>query len=125
MNKAVVVIVALALASSAYGMVFSWNDSSGIKHFTNKRDEIPERYRAKAKPLYPEQNDMLPGPQNAPPQPVKVEVPPTVPLPVQQAMPLEPSKSPQPVAAPVALTKTAEPVTGRINRRRSPHTGEE
>jgi outer membrane biosynthesis protein TonB len=121
MNKTAVVILALALASSAYGMVFSWTDSAGIKHFTNKRDEIPERYRAKAKPLYPEQADMLPGQQNTQPQPVKPEVPPAV----QPAIPAEPPKTPQPVAAPEPPKKEIAPVTGRKDRRRPLHREDE
>jgi hypothetical protein len=126
MNKAAVVLVVLALASSAYGMVFSWTDSAGIKHFTNKRDEIPERYRAKAKPLYPEQADALPGQQNSQPQPLKPDVPTTAPAPspVQQTVPPAPSKPPHPAAAPEPPNKDSAPLSGIKNRRRSPLTEE-
>ena len=113
MNKTTVVILALALASPVYGMVFSWTDPAGIKHFTNKRDEIPERYRDKAKHLYPEQADMLPGHQNTQSQPVKPEVPPVV----QQAIPAPP-KTLQPVVAPEEPKKEIAPATGRRDRRR-------
>jgi len=120
-KAAVVILLALVLASSADGMVFSWTDSSGVKHFTNKRDEIPERYRTKAKPLYPEHADMLPGQHNAQPQTVK----PAVPLPVQQPIPVEQPKIQQPAAvSDMPHTETA-PVTGRKARRRPPPREEE
>jgi hypothetical protein len=121
MNKTAVVIVVLALASSAYGMVFSWTDSAGIKHFSNKREEIPERYRAKAKPLYPEPTDSLPVQQNAQSQPVK----PDVTSAVQQVRPVEPPKNQLPIVAPGAPPKEVNPVAGRKRRRSSARTEEE
>lgn len=60
--KIALVFLALLLPSASFGMVFSWSDSAGIRHFTNREDEIPERYRARAKRLYPEQAD-IPAPQ--------------------------------------------------------------
>lgn len=39
-------------------MVYTWRDSDGTTHYTNKAHEIPTRYKAKAKPLYSELADM-------------------------------------------------------------------
>jgi hypothetical protein len=38
-------------------MVYMWKDSTGTPHYTNKEYEIPDRYRARAKALYPEAGD--------------------------------------------------------------------
>jgi len=134
MNKAVTVILALILVpvSSAFGMVFSWTDSSGIKHFTNRRDDIPERYRTKARPLYPEQSDLAAGQQNTPslappaaqqvqPAPAQAAAPPVA----QQAKPVDAPKPSQPVVAvePPKLAP-AKPVSRR-NRHRERSSGDE
>ena len=58
MKKTCVIMVSLVLSSTAYGMVYRWTDTRGIRHYTNKEYEIPARYRAKAKALYPEQGDI-------------------------------------------------------------------
>jgi hypothetical protein len=34
-----------------------WKDSAGIAHFVNKEYDVPDRYKAKAKALYPEAAD--------------------------------------------------------------------
>jgi len=39
------------VASTAHGEVYSWTDSRGTVHYTNRMDEIPVRFRAKAKSL--------------------------------------------------------------------------
>lgn len=57
MIKPLPLLFALLLISPAYAMVYSWTDSVGITHFTNKEYEIPLRYRAKVKARYPEQGD--------------------------------------------------------------------
>jgi hypothetical protein len=38
-------------------MVYTWTDSTGVKHFTNKEYEVPSIFRAKVKKLYPELGD--------------------------------------------------------------------
>lgn len=48
MNK-LLLFPLLFLASSAYGEIYTWNDSGGTHYYTNDQYEIPERYRAKAK----------------------------------------------------------------------------
>lgn len=45
------VLMLLLLASSAYGEIYTWRDSKGVKHYTNSEYEIPERYRKKARVL--------------------------------------------------------------------------
>ena len=52
-------------AASAHGMIYMWKDSTGIAHYTNKEYNIPSRYRAKAKALYPEANDSRTIPNNS------------------------------------------------------------
>lgn len=118
MIKTATTILALALATPAFGMVFSWTDSAGVKHYTNRRDEIPERYRAKAKPLYPEQADTLPAPQGATPQTVKPEVSPPVPPAVQRVVPQDLPHIPPAVVAPApSAGESAPPATRRARSR--------
>lgn len=57
MIKPLPLLFALLLISPANAMVYSWTDSAGITHYTNKEYEIPLRYRAKVKARYPEQGD--------------------------------------------------------------------
>lgn len=57
MTKSLSVLIVLFLTSPANSMVYSWTDSSGIAHYTNKVYEIPLRYRAKVKARYPEAGD--------------------------------------------------------------------
>lgn len=45
------------MASPAQSMVYMWRDSAGIAHYTNKEYNIPTRYKAKVKALYPEPSD--------------------------------------------------------------------
>lgn len=55
--KSLPVLFVLLLLSPANGMVYSWTDSAGIAHYTNKEYEIPLRYRGKVKARYPEPGD--------------------------------------------------------------------
>ncbi|HEY4743373.1 MAG TPA: hypothetical protein VIH45_01855 [Desulfuromonadaceae bacterium] len=56
-------LVLTCASSSAWGLVYSWTDTRGITHYTNKEYEIPAPYRAKTKALYPEQGDVAPAQQ--------------------------------------------------------------
>lgn len=49
----------LFVASPAFGMVYSWTDSRGIAHYTNKEYEIPARYRSRVKARFPEAADSV------------------------------------------------------------------
>ena len=44
-------------AVPAHGMIYMWKDSAGIAHYTNKEYDVPARYKAKAKAMYPEASD--------------------------------------------------------------------
>ena len=48
--KRILVLLAF-LASSAHAEIYTWTDSRGVAHYTNKLDEVPDRYRAKVKSL--------------------------------------------------------------------------
>ncbi|HIJ95350.1 MAG TPA: DUF4124 domain-containing protein [Desulfuromonadales bacterium] len=52
-----VIVFLIFYAATASATVFTWVDFRGTKHFTNRVQDIPERYRSKAKPLYPEPSD--------------------------------------------------------------------
>lgn len=74
-------------------MVYSWTDSAGIAHYTNKEYEIPLRYRAKVKARYPEQGDSSTTLQNVPTPQIEKSV---------QAQPQAPlAKHPEPLKATV------------------------
>jgi hypothetical protein len=47
------------VASPAFGMIYSWTDSQGIAHYTNKEYEIPARYRSRVKARFPEAADSV------------------------------------------------------------------
>jgi hypothetical protein len=44
-------VVLILVASQAHGELYTWKDSRGIEHYTNRKDDIPVRYRAEAKTL--------------------------------------------------------------------------
>ncbi len=50
MNR-VLVVALVFVASAADGEIYRWADSRGTTHYTNNMDEIPVRYRARAKSL--------------------------------------------------------------------------
>lgn len=104
-------LIMILLASTSHGMVYSWTDSDGITHYTNKEYEIPPRYRAKTKSLYPEQLDTsqqsVQTPQSSP-----------VVLPAP-AKPEEPARSTQPDTAESGVQKKRpDRATKRVSRSR-------
>lgn len=91
MKKYILIFSAIiAVTSPVYGMVYTWSDSAGVRHFTNKEHEIPASFRAKAKSLYPEQGDSIAQQKSVP------SVPLSPPAPVQQAKPEVPALNNQP-----------------------------
>ena len=112
-------------AIPAHGMVYSWSDSAGVSHYTNKEYEIPNRYRAKVKSRYPEPGDgggsvasqiVQQNPQ------ANVKVLPSAPVP--QEKPGVASVKTAPTAIkPVPFTSS--PVVGPRNRVRTGRTGPE
>jgi len=89
MIKNGIFLILITLAAPAYGIVYSWLDSAGIEHYTNKQYEIPDRYRAKVKARYPEQGDSNALQQNVLITPTVPET--SSPKSSQQAKPEEPS----------------------------------
>lgn len=81
MKRIAVAAFVLVMSSTAYGMVYRWTDSVGIRHYTNKEYEIPERYRKKAKALYPESGDTAAGVLPQPAQPTIAQLVPASPPP--------------------------------------------
>ena len=75
MKKKSILLVLMFLAPPAHGMVYSWSDSAGITHYVNKEYDIPTRFRAKAKALYPEQSENLAPQQSAQIPQTKLEEP--------------------------------------------------
>jgi hypothetical protein len=135
MKKFVLVLFVVVLSSPAHGMVYTWTDSAGVAHFTNREYEIPARYRAKVKFLYPEQTDTgapqqtaqtpqaIPDvsvPAPAPTQNVKAES-----AVQQQAKPEEPAKTTQPIIVPSLQKNPPSPVTRKGRRSRSSSSEQE
>jgi len=63
-KKSLLFVMLMIFQTPAHGMVYTWSDSSGIRHYVNKEHDIPTRYRARTKPLYPEPSDILEPQQN-------------------------------------------------------------
>ena len=103
MKKMIMLLVLMLLALPAHGLVYTWTDSAGIKHFTNKEYEVPARYRARTKSLYPEQADSGASQQN---------------VQTTQAKPEEPIRATQPVIAPESPKPKVERATKRGRRSR-------
>ena len=100
----------------AHGMMYSWSDSSGITHYVNREYDIPARYRARAKALYPEPSDSLTPQQNL--LPLNVQLPGTQ----TQAKPEDLPKVTQPVVTPTKK-RTRKLIAGErkgVGRHRNP-----
>ena len=110
-----VLLALVFVASPAFGLIYSWTDPQGVAHYTNKEYEIPPRYRARAKALYPEQAD------SAPAQQAKPEGSPTPP----QARPEEPQRPAQTEVIRNQNNIEAEPVRVRKRHRRASSPGDE
>jgi len=98
-------------------MVYTWTDSAGVKHFTNKEYEIPASYRARVKSLYPETGDTEAQRQKTPSVPEKPADQSSTP--VQQPKPEGPAAVSQPAVLPKPKDLTPERPTKR-GRRRGP-----
>lgn len=93
-----VVVLFIFFASTACATVYAWVDSRGVRHYANHEYDIPERYRSKAKPLYPEQGDTAPAQQNVQAAQVRPQMQP--PAPVQLVKPEEVTKTAAPNIVP-------------------------
>jgi hypothetical protein len=112
--KRLLAVMLLMQASGVQADIYTWTDARGIAHYTNKEYEIPERYRARAKPLHLEAVPPTPQ-QGAPSQ--SPETPST-----PQAAPLPPAPPPV-VRAPAPPAPAGGQVSPRGKRRG--HSGEE
>ena len=120
--KIVLTVLALVLPSIAFGMVFSWIDSSGTAHYTNKEYEIPARYRAKVKHLYPDQADTLAPQQN--PQ-TQQAAKPEAQTPPRQISPEDQTRTQQPAVIPGQQKQEVRPAYGRRRRGAASSSSEE
>lgn len=115
------VVICLAFyAQAAFGMVYSWTDSVGIMHCTNKEDEIPARYRAKVKARFPEAADKSAPQQNIQVPPPQPEIQPPAQLSNSEAQPPQ-----QPVVIPEPQQNVNKQGTRRERRSRRAFSGEE
>jgi hypothetical protein len=113
----------MLVASPAQGMVYMWSDSTGIIHYTNKEYDIPARYKAKAKALYPEEADAGKNPSTGaiaqttppvPPQAVAIQPPKTAESPKEQ-----------PIVTAPQITNTPPRTKSRRERRQRERGSEE
>jgi hypothetical protein len=115
--KRLLVVMLLMQASGVRADVYTWTDVRGIAHYTNKEYEIPERYRAKAKPLH------LEAVQSTPQQGTPTRSPETPSTPQAASLPPPPSPALKPVvresASPVPAGGKALP-----RSRRSGYSGD-
>lgn len=118
MKKSFLVLFVLLFSLPAYGMVYKWTDSAGVAHFTNKAYEVPARYRAKAKSLYPELGDTEASQQNVQAQQLTVV---TAASSVQLSKPEEQAKTTQPVIVPEpSKSPSGWPASKVRHRKRGP-----
>lgn len=110
----------MLMSSPAHGTVYMWRDSAGISHYTNKEYDIPARYKAKAKALYPEAADTAQGKPPNSSEPAK----PALQLPAVTIQPVKsdekPKETPPAVVAPpvvVAPPEVAPAPPARKSRR--------
>ena len=109
--KRLLVVMLLMLASGARADIYTWKDSRGIAHYTNKEYEIPARYRAKAKPLNIEA--VQPGGASSPQQAA-----PPQPQPQPQPQPTPPQVAPPgPAPQPAVTAPGPQPAPTRARRR--------
>jgi hypothetical protein len=112
----------MLVASPAQGMVYMWSDSAGIAHYTNKEYDIPARYKAKAKSLYPEEADAGKNPSTGAIDQTTPSVPPQA-VAIQPQKTAEPPKE-QPIATAPQITSTP-PLTKSKRERRHRERGTE
>ncbi len=112
--------VLILVSLPAYGMVYSWTDTAGVVHFTNKEHEIPARFRAKVKSRYPEQGDTAAQQLNISASQPKPEIQPPAPA-------LLPKPEDQVISSQPAITPKSKNIPGQAARkaRRSKDVTEE
>jgi hypothetical protein len=119
----IMMVVVILMASPAQGMVYVWRDSAGISHYSNKEYDIPVRFKARAKALYPEAADS----GQIQPQSGNIQASPIVqsqPITNQQARPAEQSKENPTVTVPQIISPSPR-TTPRRERRQRDRSAEE
>ena len=114
----ILMMVVMLTVIPAQGMVYMWRDAAGVDHYSNKEYDIPARYKAKTKALYPEASDsgqIQPLSGNVQASSVVL----TQPIANQQAMPAEQSKEQPDVTAPQSKNTTQRTVLRREKRQRT------
>jgi len=115
-----VLLTVILAASSVHGAVYMWRNAAGVACYTNNQDDIPARYKLKAKVLYPDQVETGSALQNAPvQQPGPAEK--TIQTPVQQ--PSAETRQTMPIIT-APLPAKAPPPLKRERRKRSESTEE-
>jgi len=140
-------LIILLFAATAYAdVMYTWTDARGTRHYVSSQDDIPSRYRARAKMYDVATGRKLPlsaapaATKNAPAGPAgaAVQPPPQPAMPVAPTAPSTPGGAPQPapqVVQPVQPAPVAPPVVQQAptprqhlsprERRRSNHVHEE
>jgi hypothetical protein len=106
--KRLLMLMLLMPASGAQADIYTWTDTRGIAHYTNKEYAIPERYRARAKPLHLEAVE--PGSASMPQQGTPSQ---------PQGTPAAPQAAPSNPAPPPVVSAPAPqaPVSGKVSPR--------
>ncbi len=110
------IIAILLVSSPAFGTVYRWNDSAGIAHYTNREYDIPDRYKSRAKALYPEAGDSRTGSPAGSGEQKTPNVPPAPVAAVQQPAPTPSAVVQQQAPAPVVEAQPKN-VSARAARR--------
>jgi hypothetical protein len=113
-----VLLGAMLVTTPALGVVYMWRDSAGTAHYSNKEYDIPARYKAKAKALYPEPSDSgqkQPNNANGPATPA-APVAQLPPITSQQAKPAEELRV-QPIVTSPQIKNTSLRTTSRRERK--------
>lgn len=91
--------VLILVASPAQGMIYMWKDAAGIAHYSNKEYDVPARYKARVKMMYPDASDSATAPPGTVPA-VQTPASPAVQPPAAVTQSAKPAN--QPVVSPVA-----------------------
>lgn len=54
-------VLLILSAAQAHGEVYQWKDARGVDHYTNRKDDIPVRYRSDAKAMEYDQEPKAAG----------------------------------------------------------------
>ncbi len=132
MVKIAVILALIQWALPVQAMVYLWKDTAGVVHYTNREHEVPQRYKAKARKIYPEAADVAQPPVQTGGQPSPMVLQQPVPASPQQ-MPVVPPQVPGAKGPPPAVAVPQNPPNEppkprkkvRAPRERDPEDNEE